>query len=118
MDFLKLGVIIGFDQLGPKKFWKIFSENGYHGNKKYPNMVFGQKYPWSNRSKTWYADTTSLSEASPTWPHIFLSLCKAKNAKNDISKKKKQHEPRELDPKTHIYIWNQYNLGNGLSTCI
>ena len=86
--------------------------------RKSQKWYFRKKNPWSYRSKSWYAYTTSLCEShglGSTWPHLLLFLCKAKYAKNDISAK--TLEPKELDHEL-IYIWNQYNLGNVLSTCI
>ena len=56
-----------------------------------------------------------LHSGSNVWPHLFLFLCMAKNAKNGISAK--THESQELDIKP-IYIWNEYTLGNVLTTCI
>ena len=42
------------------------------------------------------------------WPHLLISMYKANIAKNSISEKQLNHEP--------IYIWNQYNLENVLSS--
>ena len=73
--------------------------NGYHGDEKKPNMVFGQTNSWDYQSKTWNANTNSLWEyhgLGPTWPHLFPSLFKAKKGKNGISADTLQ--PKGLDP--------------------
>ena len=70
--------------------------------RKAKNGTFARKKEWSYRPKIWHADTTSLCKQhgmDPIWSHLFLFVCRAKNAKNGTSLKKKRKKRKKKKKK-------------------